>query len=234
MAPVTEIKRFERKTTSELVYETVRDRILTNAISSGVHLVEADIAGELGVSTTPVREALQRLVHAGLLDRKAARGVTVHTLSANEVRDIFEMRMILEPAGLRDSARFMDDGAWRKLDDTLAEAKLALEAGQVGRLAAINSSYHRGLIKQSRNQLLIDTIGGLSDRHRLFSLQGWAMTNHSFEEWNEHRAILDHARAGDIERACVLLREHIGQFMATTIEALERVENHSPKREKLK
>ena len=157
--------------------------------------------------------------------------MTVHTLRSDEIRDIFEMRVLLEPAGLRDAARFMNDEAWETLDATLDEARRALEAGRVGDLASINARYHGGLIERSRNRLLLDTIRALSDRHRLVSLQGWSMTNHSLAEWNEHRAILEHARSGEVERAGDLLREHIECFMNTTIEALERVEGIDRKQE---
>lgn len=84
---------------------------------AGVHLLEAEIAREFRVSMTPVREALHRLVQVGLADRQRARGVTVHRPTAAELRDLFELRMLLEPAGLGDSARAMDGAGWDTLEN---------------------------------------------------------------------------------------------------------------------
>jgi DNA-binding GntR family transcriptional regulator len=211
-----------RRNTAEQLFDALRERILGHALPPGIHLVEAQIAREFRVSTTPVREALQRLVQVGLADRQAARGITVHRPTAAEVRDIFEMRMLLEPAGLLDSARAMDEDGWDALENLLADAKKAIDAGQAGVSAALNSRFHRGLSQRARNAVLRDALRDLADRHRLGSLYGWSVVNHSGTEWEEHRAILAHARSGDVARAAELLREHIGRYLESVVAALER------------
>lgn len=213
-----------RRTTSEHVFETLRQRILAHGLAAGVHLVEADLAREFGVSTTPIREALQRLVQIGLADRQAARGVTVHRMTMVEVGDLFEMRMLLEPAGLRGAARFMDAAAWADLEAALRTARQALDRGRIGELVAANARFHLGLIERCRNRLLLETLASLADRRRLLSVHGWAVANRSHEEWDEHWAILEAARSGRVDRAAELLREHIQRFMVSTLAALEALE----------
>lgn len=213
-----------RRNAAEQLFEALRERILGHALPPGIHLVEAEIAREFRISTTPVREALQRLVQVGLADRQAARGITVHRPTAAEVRDIFEMRMLLEPAGLMDSARAMDDDGWDALEQILIDAKKSIDAGQAGISAALNSRFHRGLSERARNRVLRDALCDLADRHRLGSLYGWSVVNHSGAEWEEHRAILAHARRGEVVRAAELLREHIGRYLESAVAALERFE----------
>jgi DNA-binding GntR family transcriptional regulator len=221
---VAAVESLVRRNTADQLFDALRERILGHALPPGIHLVEAEIAREFRISTTPVREALQRLVQVGLADRQTARGVTVHRPTAAEVRDIFEMRMILEPAGLLDSARAMDAAGWNALDDILAEARKAIDAGQAGVSAALNARFHRGLSERARNQVLRDALRDLADRHRLGSLYGWSVVNHSGAEWEEHRAILAHARAGDVAGAAELLRLHIGRYLESAVAALERFE----------
>lgn len=213
-----------RRNTAEQLFDALRERILSHALPPGIHLVEAQIAGEFRISTTPVREALQRLVQVGLADRQTARGVTVHRPTAAEVRDIFEMRMILEPAGLLDAARAMDEAGWDTLEQILADAKKAIDAGQAGVSAALNARFHRGLSERARNQILRDALRDLADRHRLGSLYGWSVVNHSGAEWEEHRTILAHARRGEVTCAATLLRGHIGRYLESAVTALERFE----------
>jgi DNA-binding GntR family transcriptional regulator len=213
-----------RRNTAEQLFDALRERILSHALPPGIHLVEAQIAAEFRISTTPVREALQRLVQVGLADRQTARGITVHRPTAAEVRDIFEMRMILEPAGLLDASAAMDEAGWDALERILLDAKIAIDAGQAGVSAALNARFHRGLSERARNQVLRDALRDLADRHRLGSLYGWSVVNHSGVEWKEHRAILAHARRGEVTRAAELLREHIGRYLEFAVAALERFE----------
>ncbi|NVO12628.1 MAG: GntR family transcriptional regulator [Rhodoplanes sp.] len=214
-----------RQTTADQLFAVLRERILGHVLPAGVHLIEAEIAREFRVSTTPVREALQRLVQVGLADRQAARGITVHRPTAAELRDLFELRMLLEPAGLKDSARSMDEAGWTALEEILAAAKAAIDAGQAGVSAELNSRFHRGLVGRARNRILRDTLNGLADRHRLGSLYGWSVVNHSVREWGEHCEILGFARRGEIDRAAELLRDHISRYMDSTVATLERVEH---------
>jgi DNA-binding GntR family transcriptional regulator len=195
-----------------MVYAALREAILTRQLPGGTPLIEANLAQQFGVSKTPIREALQRLAHGGLVDMELARGATVHTLTLDEIRDIFEMRLLLEPLALRQSAPLMTADDLVALETVLTEAAGALEAGDYPNLSALNGRFHGLLYSRAANHLLVRWLDSLSDRRRLITMHGWAMENRSGREWEEHRGIFEALTAGDTEAAAARLAAHITRF----------------------
>lgn len=212
------IEPLQRQPASARIFETLREGILSLHIEPGTHLTEAVLAREFGVSTTPIREALQQLVQHGLADRETARGVTVHEITPDEIRDIFELRIMLEPAALRDSAHNLSEPDWESLRRHLERARDLLDRGDIVAVAECNGEFHWGLVARAGNRLLLKWLSELRDRHRLISVHGWAVANHSLREWDEHCEILQAARQGQIETAAELLANHIRRFMETTLQ----------------
>lgn len=99
----------QRQTAHEFVRETIRQAILTGEIQSGTRLVQADVAEQLRVSTTPVREALRDLASEGLITLDAHRGGIVKEMSVSELHEIWDIRMILEPEAIRLAAKNITD-----------------------------------------------------------------------------------------------------------------------------
>ena len=201
-----------RPSATDAVYDTLREAILTCELPGGTPLIEAALAAQFGVSKTPVREALHRLAHSGLVDMELARGATVHTLTPDEIRDISELRAELEPLALRQSIPHFTASDLQHMRQVLIEAKQALVANDYQQLSVLNSSFHNALIHRAPNKLLIKWLESLSDRRRLISMQGWSIDNRSPREWDEHSAIIDALEAGEGEAAVQRLRDHILRF----------------------
>jgi DNA-binding GntR family transcriptional regulator len=201
-----------KQSTSDIIFETLREAILIRELPAGTPLVEAQLSQQFGVSKTPVREALQRLTHTGLVDFELARGARVHTLTRAEIADIWEMRAYLEPLSLKQSAPHLSPDELAELDSVLREARTALDSGDFQSLSKHNNHFHQQLYSKADNHLLLKWLGGLSDLRRLISMQGWAIENRSLQEWNEHTAILDAVKAGDCDLAAERLAEHIRRF----------------------
>lgn len=113
-----------RETAYEFVYRVLRRAVLDGSLKEGARLYQTEISRLLGVSTTPVREALHKLTSEGLIDFGASRGAEVHVLSPGEWREILNIRNLLEPEALRRSAERIDD---REIDE--AERILSLMDG---------------------------------------------------------------------------------------------------------
>ncbi|MEY4531018.1 MAG: hypothetical protein RLZZ156_1739 [Deinococcota bacterium] len=194
------------------VFDAIKSAIVTQTLISGTPLIEQHLAEQFGVSKTPVREALLRLSKEGLVKLENTRGASVVKLTPQEIRDIFEMRLFLEPLALEQSAKFIGKPELKTLDQLLKKSEKAIAQADFISLSQLNMGFHRGLYALAPNQLLVGWLDGLSNRRRLLSVQGWQRENRSLEEWQEHRQILDAVQNKDIDLAKQLLTNHIKRF----------------------
>lgn len=190
---------------------TIKRGILTNRLRPGQQLVEADIAEVLGMSKTPVREALKTLVGTGLVAFSRFKGAIVRELDADEAAAIYDLRLLLEPEAARRAvtAGFDPGPAGVALDRAVA----AGEAGDNAGMSLANREFHRHLYAGCGNALLVDTLDGLKDQTALVSVSGWRTAGGWRTEADEHRGILDAAERGDADAVATALRAHIAEFV---------------------
>lgn len=198
-------------TKSDFAYAEVRNRIVTGAYPPGTVLNQATLAAELGISTTPLRESLRRLKSEGLVDLDAHRDARVTELSAEEARDLLEIRRALDPlaAGLAAERRTKDDIA--EMREALAELEPLPNEPAVVDLVA-HRRFHRALYSASHNELLIATLDGLwdkADRYRLVGLEERRLQPERDRKAVEHRELFAAVTAGDSEGAQELMLGHI-------------------------
>ncbi|GAB2603669.1 GntR family transcriptional regulator [Streptomyces capparidis] len=191
-----------------VVLQSIKHAILTGRLRPGQQLVETELAQALGVSKTPVREALKTLAGAGLVVMSQYKGATVRTVDAAMARSVYDVRELLEPEALR---RAVTQGA------PLQAAREALEradsaADRADRSLA-NRDFHRALYTGCGNPLLARMLDDLRDQAALVSAVVWEAVPSWEQEAREHREILRFALAGDAEEAARLLREHIRGFV---------------------
>jgi DNA-binding GntR family transcriptional regulator len=189
------------------VLEAIKHAILAGELRPGQALVETDLADKLGVSKTPVREALKTLAGAGLVTMSPYKGATVRVVADDQARHLYDVRVLLEPEAL---ARSVCNGhSWQAARNALARADAA--ADLVGRNLA-NRDFHGELYAGCGNPLLISMLADLRDQTALVSAAFWRR-NPTWEcEATEHLAILHAAEAGDAGTAADLLRAHIAAF----------------------
>jgi DNA-binding GntR family transcriptional regulator len=207
------------------VLDAIKHAILTGELRPGQSLVETDLAAALGVSKTPVREALKTLAGAGLVTMSPYRGAVVRMVDDEHARHIYDLRLLLEPEALGRAIAVGHD--WRA-------ARLALEraagAGDQAERSLANRDFHRELYAGCRNPLLTGVLDDLRDQTALVSAAAWrrdpaangepagsrpaAQPIPSWErEAEEHMAVLSAAEAGDVRLAAGLLRDHIESFV---------------------
>lgn len=204
------------RTKSDAAYETVREKILSGEFPPGSVLNQATLAQTIGISTTPLREALRRLKAERLVELGAHRDAKVTELKAEENRDLLEMRRALDPLAASLAAQ-------RRTKDDIAEIRASLEG-----LRAMPGNpdvedllhhrrFHRAIHRASHNDLLIDNLEALwdkADRYRRFALEVDRGPEAEAKKNEEHRMLAEAIIAGDSDGAAAVMNEHIDTSLA--------------------
>jgi len=212
-----------------VVLDAIKHAILTGQMRPGQSLVETDLARMLGVSKTPVREALKTLAGAGLVTMSPYKGATVRTVDDELVRSVYDLRLLLEPEAVRRAVTGAGTravprngsgtpaGGWDAARDALRRAEQATDRADRSRA---NRGFHRALYLGCGNALLIRVLDDLRDQTALVSAAAWQHAPTWQAEAAEHDAILHAASAGNADAASVLLTAHIQSFLARNFPSL--------------
>lgn len=188
-------------------YQRVREALVGGNFAPGQALFESHLAVKLGMSRTPVREALRLLAREGYIETNPARGYLVPRLTLDDIREIFEIRESLESLASRSAAARATDAEIAEL----AELCDAYQAAQdLEQWAELGTRFHNTILAASRNRRLAATLDALKDQilvARRSSLHGAEQRHH--DALLEHRAMLDAIRARDLDRAEHSARVHV-------------------------
>jgi DNA-binding GntR family transcriptional regulator len=201
---------------ADFVFESLRDAISDGRIAVGERVREEEIARELGVSRTPVREALQRLQQRGLLVFGNGRGLVVAELSQHQVLQLYAMREILEGSAARfvaQHATAADVAILYRLQKELAEAK-----PDALLLVTLNRRFHQAIYEAAHNQYLMQTLNMLHDSLALLHNATFRVPSRRSESDEEHRRIVAAIEKHDPDAAEEAAREHIRQAQRTRFE----------------
>ncbi len=198
------------------VADTLRDMMLDGALGDGEKINEARLAGEFGVSRTPLRAALHALAAEGLLDYAPNRGFTVRDFSAEAIDEAFEIRAALEGLAARFAARRgLATTARQAAETALAESEAVVATGLCGpdaleRYRAANVAFHETILAAADNRQLADTLRLVLNRPGASLRRIVAFTPTDIRRrTDDHRRILDAVLAQDAWRAELLMREHV-------------------------
>ena len=199
---------------SRLAYEAVKRRILDNDIPGGAHVLEEELAQTLGMSRTPIREALVQLEKDGLIELVPRRGMRVLALSPDDIRHVYDLLQCLEShaaalaAGHRNHRRIA-----AKLGTLIAGMRAALDADDLRGWAEVNERFHRTLVDSCGNPRLAQmayTLLDQSHRVRTFTMHLRARPVRSTDN---HAATVDAIRNGDAERAANIHQAHKSEWI---------------------
>jgi DNA-binding GntR family transcriptional regulator len=201
---------------ADFVYESLRDAIWDGRITVGERVREEEIARNLGVSRTPVREALQRLHQRGLLVFGAGRGLTVASLSQHQVLQLYAMREILEGSAARFAAQHATAPEiailWR------LQKELSTAGRDAMTLVTLNRRFHQAIYEAAHNQYLLQTLSVLHDSLALLHSTTFRVPSRRAESDEEHRQIVQAIEKHNPDRAEEAAREHIRQAQRTRFE----------------
>jgi DNA-binding GntR family transcriptional regulator len=188
------------------VYDTLVDLIVSTELRPGQHLVETELARQLGVSRQPVREALHRLEAEGWVDLRPSQGAFVHVPTDQEVDELLDVRELLEAETARLAANSSKPGKTDRLRAIVAEGQAAADAGEVGRAVTANNAFHAEIATVAGNAVLADLAGIVGRRVRWYYRLVAPARGHG--SWSEHEELTDAIDVGDPERAMLIARKH--------------------------
>lgn len=200
-------KHEHRGGTVDAAYWAIRDALRTGLIGPGERLIELDLAAALGMSRTPIREALRRLEVERLIANAPRRGFVVPTVSLEDLVEIFEIRGVLEGLAARRAAQRMGPGEVAALADAVGQMERARDADDLTGLSDASARFHRLLRSGSKHGRLPALIALLGDSYRSLGALELAPERVG-PAVAEHRAILDAIAGHNGEEAERLTREH--------------------------
>nr|WP_127894495.1 GntR family transcriptional regulator [Streptomyces sp. S10(2018)] len=214
---------------SDLAYAELREKILTGGLPAGSRLAQYELAESLNMSITPLREAIRRLSSEGLLTVETHRDVRVSTMTADEARQLFEVRLSLDPTAAKLAAARRTDADITALRAAVDQLLPVTRQWGEGALTA-HRVFHQTLYRASHNDVLIKMLDDLwdkSDRYRRLGLDLPPGDEPRTRDLQEHHRLVDLVVDGQADRAAQLMHDHIANSLtATAISALEVRENH--------
>lgn len=201
--------RVQRSSLALQAVDLLRQRIYSHELLPGQRLDEAELADALGISRTPLREALKVLSTEGLVDLRPHRGSYVAELTLDDLREIFPVMALLEGLVASEVATKASAAQLKKLDELHERLERHAAAGHVDRYYEANYAFHDTLQQLAGNRWLQGVIGDLRkllklSRHRSLQLEGRLDASLA-----EHRALMQALHAHDPERAEKVMRAHL-------------------------
>ncbi|MBQ8418657.1 MAG: GntR family transcriptional regulator [Phascolarctobacterium sp.] len=217
------IKLDSYKPLRELVCESIRQAIIDGTFSPGERLMEIQLADEMGVSRTPVREAIRKLELEGFVVMIPRRGTYVADISIRDITEIYEIRTCLDELAAGLAAERITDEELETLNRLLVEFGQYINAGDMEKIVEVDTAFHEVLYMASRNDRLHSIINNL--REQVTSIRGRSMSypGRLTETMDEHRALVDSIAARDVERAQNAARIHIENAEHTLMKSINPV-----------
>ncbi|MFY7064905.1 GntR family transcriptional regulator [Nocardiopsis changdeensis] len=210
-----------RRSTAELIAEQLRSAIMYGSLAPGDQLGEADLAGRLGVSRGPLREAMQRLVQEGLLRSERHRGLFVRELTPDDVRDIYVARLAVERTACELIMRGNRGEAVARLTPAVQRLAEAAATGDRRAMSDADQEFHRTLVSCSGNGRLERMAQTLLVETRMCLTVMQEVYPEPAELLEEHRRLLDAIADGAEERLLHLIETHMTDTVA-------RINNGAP------
>lgn len=194
---------------TEQAFERIRLLILRSDLEPGAEISAAQLSQRLDLGLAPVRAALARLDQQGLVSAQPRRGYTVAPLTLQSVRDVFEMRLLLEPAALRKAVGQVDFARLEALDQACRQAGTDGSAdGRMDYLVA-NREFHLYLVQLCGNALMVETLARVLDELTRVLHLGLSQLRRSRDERTTHAALIDALRRADPDAVEAVARDEV-------------------------
>lgn len=208
----------------EIVFETLREAIITGVLKPGERLMEVQLAEEMGVSRTPVREAIRKLELENFVVMVPRKGAYVADISTKDIVDVYEIRAALESLAAGLAAERITDEELEELQRILVQNA---ESQSLEDLIAVDTKFHDVLYRASRNERLVQIISNLREQIQRFRSTTLASPGRIKNTLEEHKKIVDAVSERNILLAQQLAQEHIDNAENSMLDLLGK----SPKGE---
>jgi DNA-binding GntR family transcriptional regulator len=188
------------------VYDALIDLIVRGELRPGQHLVETDLARQLGVSRQPIREALHRMEAEGWVDLRPSQGAFVHVPTNSEVDELLDVRALLEAEMAGLAARAATPAQVGRLREICADGQRAAGQDDLSGAIVANDLFHAEIALVAGNAVLAELAGVVGRRVQWYYRM--VAPEHGYGSWSERAELIDAIEAADTEQAQLLARRH--------------------------
>jgi len=217
---MVQIKLDNYKPLRELVFEALREAIIQGVLKPGGRLMEIQLAEEMGVSRTPVREAIRKLELEGLVAMVPRKGAYVASLSMKDIIEVFEIRGALEGLAASLAAERITDADLESLERFLRRNYESVETADLSLMVEVDTDFHSQLYKASRNERLYQIISNLREQIQRFRKTSLSLPGRMKAALDEHKMIVEAISARDGSLSRRLSEEHIENAEQSLMDAI--------------
>ncbi len=207
----------------EIVYEELKRQIMIGEIPPGTRMMEVELAEDMGVSRTPIREAIRKLEKEGLVSIEPRRGAYASDISIKDMVDVLEVREFLEGMAAGLAAKKINDEEIETLKKATATYKKAVENGNTEEIIKEDELFHKLIVDCSGNKTLIQMINQVQELALRFRYIYYEDFSRYRNMPYEHQEILDAILSGDSEKARSIADAHVLRLKEFVIEQGERI-----------
>lgn len=215
----------------DVVFKTLRQAILKGELEPGERLMEIQLAERLGVSRTPIREAIRKLELEGLVLMIPRKGAEVAKISESNLRDVLEVRRSLEELAIDLACQRITEEELDELNKAEVDFKAAIENGDAMQIAQTDESFHEIIYNSTKNQKLVQILNNLREQMYRYRLEYIKDADKRQVLMVEHEHILSALKVRNLAEARMAAREHIdNQEITVSKNIKEQEENVLPVR----
>ena len=224
VATKAKVMKTPKQSLTDKAYHHIKKWVLGFQLKPGSHLSIQDLAEAIGISRTPVREALSRLEQEYLVERSPMKGFAVKGLDLQEIKDLFEVRSAIEVLAVRQAAKRMNPDIRKQLAEGLKNTATRIGKGEKSRSLQLEQNFHMKILEASGNVPLMEIGRGILER--IWSIQRFnIITSYTLSKaHDQHMEIFQSLCAGDPRRSEAAMRRHM---RATTRELIARLRDHN-------
>ena len=220
------IKLDSYKPLREVVSETLREAIISGVLKPGERLMEIQLAEELGVSRTPVRESIRKLELEGFVVMVPRRGTYVSDLSIKDINEVFEIRTALDVLAAGLAAERITEEELEQMERLLVQIGEYMEAGDMDKIIETDSLFHDILYQATRNDRLFGIISNLREQFTRFRSISMKYPGRIIKTVEEHRQLVEAIGSRNAELAQQVAREHMENAEQTLLQDLTERRQH--------
>jgi DNA-binding GntR family transcriptional regulator len=194
---------------TDRAYKEIKNWIIHYKLKPGVQLRIDELSSALGMSQTPVREALSKLEHEHLVDRHPQKGYVVRVLNLKDVSDIYDLRMALEIVAAEEAATRMKDADRKRLSHLLEEIDIHIKKAEKAKVLALEQEFHMRIMEATGNWFLTEILGSIFDRIWMIQNVNILTSDHLIDAHQQHMEIYKALEKADSLKSAALMKKHL-------------------------
>jgi len=214
---IIDLKIRDYKNAREAAFEKIKEAIIKGHFKPGEKLVEQTLAQEMGVSRTPVREAIRRLEAEGFVISIPRKGVVVSRADKEEIVQLYSIRAELEGLAARWAIENADEDDIQKLDEAISRMEETVASGDLDGVVQSNALFHDAIAQASKSRILCTLLKTLQDNIQRFRFQSLHLPGRPEAALAEHKEIIAAIKEKKAEEADRLLKEHLQNACAAAL-----------------